>query len=191
MLGRALALLRADVPAALVNALGREGADAYDLVDRLPRGPAREAAWNAYVLQTYADKLVDAGRKDGFVRADTALYAKEVYALVAAWIERAGAGTGGTAEIPRWSSGMHSTGQLAGIREALAALRTYVAFDLASRAASPELDARLAELDASIDRVDGLWIERPPPELRGGIAGTLTAGLEQVYELGRVLALGP
>jgi len=36
-----------------------------------------------------------------------------------------------------------------------------------------------------------LWIERPPPELRGGIAGSLTAGLEQVYELGRVLALGP
>jgi hypothetical protein len=36
-----------------------------------------------------------------------------------------------------------------------------------------------------------LWIERSPPELRGGIAGTLTAGLEQVYELGRVLALGP
>ena len=76
-------------------------------------------------------------------------------------------------------------------REALMALRTYVAFDLASRAAQPELEARLAEIDACIDRVDGLWIERPPAELRGGIAGTLTGGLEQVYELGRILALGP
>ena len=40
-------------------------------------------------------------------------------------------------------------------------------------------------------RLPGLWIERPPAELRGGIAGTLTGGLEQVYELGRILALGP
>jgi hypothetical protein len=191
VLGRALSFLRADVPAALVTALGRDGADAYDLVDRLPRGPAREAAWNAYALQTYADKLVGAGRRAGFVRADTALYAKSVYALVSGWLERAHAGAGGTATLPRWSSGMHSAAQLAGMREALTALRTYVAFDLASRAAQPELEARLAEIDACIDRVDGLWIERPPAELRGGIAGALTGGLEQVYELGRILALGP
>src|SRR5207237_10514892 len=118
VLGRAFSILRADVPVALVTALGRDGADAYDLVDRLPRGPARAAAWHAYAVQTAADKLVGAGRRAGFVRADTALYAKSVYALVAGWLERAHAGAGGT-------------------------------------------------------------------------AGTLTGGLEQVYELGRILALGP
>jgi len=39
------------------------GADAYGLAERLPPGPEREAAWAAYALQTYGDKLIDASVK--------------------------------------------------------------------------------------------------------------------------------
>ena len=46
---------RADVRQAQLEPYQRVGGDAYGLVDELPRGPARLAAWNAYVLQTYAD----------------------------------------------------------------------------------------------------------------------------------------
>ena len=72
---------------------------------------------------------------------------------------------------------------------ALMALRTYVAFDLASRAAQPELEARLAEIDACIDRVDGLWIERPPAELREGIRRVLALTGPELRERCRQYAL--
>lgn len=179
MLGRALAFLRGDVPARQLAAYGRDGVEAYDLVDRLPRGRARAAAWNAYVFQTYADKLLAASRTEGFVSSGTAEQVETLYHLVA----RAEPDT----PLPRWGPGVHSTAQLAGMRDTLGALRTYVAFDLASLGLQTR---QLAAIDACIDQADGLWIRRPSVELRGGIGDALASGLEKVSHLGQLLAAG-
>ena len=80
---------------------------------------------------------------------------------------------------------MRSRDQLVGMRNTLDALRTYVAYAL-----SPELEPRLHAVDKRLRAVDALWIERPTPELRGGIGDRLAAGIREAIALGQVLALG-
>ena len=161
---------------------GRDAGDAYDLVDRLPPGRARAAAWNAYVCQTYADKLAEARR--GY-SDETARVERSLYALALAWLERADTGSDGELSLPPWGSPIRSRDQLSGMRQTLDALRTHVAYGL------PEtFRPQLAAVDARIDAVERLWIERPPPELRGGLGDALTAGLRDTIALGRELALG-
>lgn len=182
--------LRSGVPVARVAAYGRDGTEAYDLVDRLPRGPARAAAWNAYVCQTYADKLLEASRGLGYASFESARLARSLYELVATWLRRAATGACPDFELPRWRTAVRSQEELAGMRETLSDLRTHVAFDLETLAATAELKAQLAEIDERIEAVDALWIERPTPELRGGIAGLLIGGIDQARALGAVLAEG-
>jgi len=182
--------LRSGVPVARVVAYGRDGTEAYDLVDRLPRGPARAAAWNAYVCQTYADKLLDASRRLGFATFESARLARSLYELVATWLGRAATGACPEFELPRWRTAVRSREELAGMRETLSDLRTHVAFDLEALGTPAELVARLAEIDKRIEAVDALWIERPTPELRGGIAGLLISGIDEVRALGAILAEG-
>jgi hypothetical protein len=168
----------------MLASYGREGTDAYDLVDRLPHGEARAAAWNAYVCQTYADKLADACPRPS---DETARVVRSLYGLALTWLERAATDAVGSheLELPPWGTPFRSHDQLHGMRNALEALRTYVAYGL-----PPALAPRLAPVDARIDAVDALWIERPTPELRGGIGDALTAGIREAISLGRVLALG-
>ncbi|MGH2933412.1 MAG: hypothetical protein ACRDL2_02720 [Gaiellaceae bacterium] len=184
---RGLSFLRSGVPVERLAAYGRDGTDAYDLVDRLPCGPQRAAAWNAYVCQTYADKLVDATRASRFAPFDTARLARGLYALVGVWLERA-QGTPSSVELalPPWYAAPRRREQLVGMRETLYALRTHVAYDLA-----PGLQDRLAAIDRRIGQVDALWIDRPSPELAAGICDLLAAGIRDACTLGRELALGP
>jgi len=191
MLGRAIAFVRAGVPVRRLRAYGRDGADAYDLFDRLERGPARAAAWNAYVCQTYADKLVQAGERIGLVPFDTVRMVRALYALVDAWLVVAQGGEAAGArldlELPAWGTPVRSREQLVGMRETLYALRTCVAFDLQGRA---EPGADLAAVDKALEAVDALWIERPSPELRGGIGDALASGIRKACVLGCELAGG-
>src|SRR6059058_5866465 len=122
---------------------------AYELVDQLPSGPARAAAWAAYALTTYADKLVAAdGRSD---------VVAEAYACAAACLDVARGGGGALpAALPHWRTPVRSRDQLVGMRDALEALRTYLAYEL-----HDEHPAALARIDAQLTRVDELWIERP------------------------------
>jgi hypothetical protein len=168
----------------MLASYGRDGTDAYDLVDRLPPGRARAAAWNAYVCQTYADKLAAACPRPS---DQTARVARSLYALALVWLERARTDASGSheLELPPWGSPVRSHDQLVGMRDALEALRTYVAYGL-----PPALAPRLAAVDARMDAVDALWIKRPTPELRGGIGDALTAGIREAISLGRELALG-
>ena len=56
---RLAASARGDVRTADLLAYGGANSDAYDLVEQLTEpGPARFAAWSAWVIQTYADKLL-------------------------------------------------------------------------------------------------------------------------------------
>ena len=163
-----------------------ERTDAYDLVDRLPRGPARVAAWNAYACQTYADKLIAACRDSGRTRPDTALLVRDLSALVLVWLDCAeGADAPRDLPFPHWHTPDRSWEQLVGMRETLEALRTYVAFDLAQTGGD---EAELRVIDESLETVSSLWIRRPPPELRAGIGGALRNGLDAAYALGQRLA---
>ena len=118
--------------------------EVYELVDTLPRGPARVAAWNAYALQTYGDKLTAA-----CYAADTADVGRRAYSLAEEWLQRARQPAAGPGDarpalpdaLPHWHTPIRSHAQLVGMREALEALRTYVAFDLQS---SPADDASTA-----------------------------------------------
>jgi hypothetical protein len=162
--------------------------DAYDLVDRLPRGPARVAAWNAYACQTYADKLVAACRDSGRTRPDTALLVRDLSARVLVWLECAdGADPPHDRAFPHWHTPDRCWEQLVGMRETLEALRTYVAFDLEQTGGA---DGELRTIDESLETVSSLWIRRPPPELRAGIGDALLRGLDAAYALGQRLAAG-
>lgn len=160
----------------MLSSYGRNGSDAYDLVDRLPNGPARVAAWNAYVCQTYADKLAES-----CVRApeEAAPFARALYDLACTWLEHERAsGAASVLELPAWGTLTRSQEQLVAMRETLDALRTYIAFEIG------EADSRLAPVDAQLATVDELWIPRPTPELRAGIGSALTMGIKAAAALG-------
>ena len=193
MIARLVAMLRGDVPVSAFRSIRDAGVDAYELVDELPRGPARVAAWNAYVLQTYGDKLIEASETTRYVRADTAQLAERLYQLAGAWVERARSATpqvssGSADPLPHWHTAVRWQEQLTGMRRTLDALRIYLAFDLQSVREDATALTNLTAIDARIDTVDGLWISRANAELRGGIGDALAAGLDLAYALGRSLA---
>lgn len=169
--------------------------DAYDLVDELPRGSARVAAWNAYVVRTYADKLLLACSAGEYVSPDTESIVFELYELAARWVEQAREPT--PAELlqpplPHWHTPIRSQEQLVGMRETLDVLRVFLTHDLDSfHGTDPlttKLRERLAAINAKVDTVDGLWLPRATDELRGGIGDALADGLDLAYALGQSLA---
>jgi hypothetical protein len=197
---RLAAWARGDAPVAALERARLGGIDAYDLVEQLPRGPARASAWAAYVLQVYGDKLVAASKTHGYVRTDTAALARSAYGLASECVAAARELEAGRpparalpAAPPHWHTPIRSGEQLAGMREALEAMRTFLAFDLHQAAADgidvSELRAQLAAVDAALGEVDLLWIPRPPAEVRGGIGNALTNALDRAYTLGRRLAM--
>jgi len=145
---------------------------AYELVDQLPSGPARAAAWAAYALTTYADKLAAAdGRSD---------VVAEAYARANACLDAVENGGGALpTALPHWHTPVRSHEQLVGMRDALDALRTYLAYELHDENA-PEL----ARIDAQLAKAEQLWIRRPPAEIRGAIGSALAIGLDEAYALG-------
>lgn len=74
------------------------------------------------------------------------------------------------------------------MRAALETLRIHIAYELESREAKGALEDELARVDEKLAAVDLLWIERPPPEIRGGIGDALMTGLDRAYALGGRLA---
>lgn len=153
------------------------------------------AAWDAYALQTYGDKLLaNRGRSPG-ARFDTRAVAEACHRLAAECIARAegeGDAAGLPGRLPRWRTPVRDVEQLRGMREALEALRIHVAYDLerlpGDAKGSAGLRDELALVDEKLAAVDLLWIEHPPPEIRGGIGDALVTGLDRVYALGGRLA---
>lgn len=197
---RLRARARGDVPVAGLGAYARAGADAYELLDRLPpAGTARLCAWNAFVLQTYGDALAASGRTPGFVDGDAAALARRLYELVEGWLERARQAEADPAcrldvylpqPLPHGDSA--SPGQVAGMRRALDAARARAAADVAAFAAGEAAGARLRSLLAgaasAADYAERLWTPAAGPDLRETLAATLRDALDRVYELGQLAA---
>lgn len=195
-------LVRAEVPLHALDPFRNAGIDAYELVDELPRGPAKLAAWSAYALQTYGDKLMAASEPAGSVQVETAELARASYHLAGACLQRARRLAADPPQstqldlpdrLPHWHTPLRSQEQLIGMRETLEALRVHIAFDVESfagdgTASISTLRQGLAAVDAKLETVDRLWIARPPAEIRGGIGDALTTGLDRAYALGQLAA---
>jgi hypothetical protein len=184
---RVRAWIRGDVPERKLARFVGAAVDAYDLVDRLPRGSARAAAWAAYAFQTYGDKLIEASPADGYVPGDTAHVACAAFELAAGCLDVAheDGPTGALPDaLPRWNTPLRSKEQLDGMRNSLEALWIYLAFELSTRPDAVTFDERLTAIDDDLSYVRRLWMPHPPPEICGGIAGALTRGLDRAYVLG-------
>ena len=192
-----LGLIGGDIRVQTLDRVRGSSVDAYDLVDRLPRGSACLAAWNAYVLRTYADKLVSACQTGDYIDPDAATVAFRLYELSGQWVECA-QGVSSSPDLseplPHWHTPIRSQAELAGMRDTLDVLRVYLT-DAIQRLpvddpVTPQLQERLAAVNAKVDRVDGLWLPRAPDDLRGGIGDALADGLDIAYALGQTLSRG-
>jgi hypothetical protein len=161
------------VPVESLDAERHLVADAYARVEALPPGPERAAAWRAFALQTYGDRLLAACERSGVVAFETAPFAARCFRLAA--------GGAPPERVPQWQTPVRTHAQLAGMREALEVLRA----DLAGCD-----EERLAAIDAERHAVDLLWIERAPDTLRAGLGRHLQRGLDLAYGLGAERALG-
>jgi hypothetical protein len=200
--GRVRGYFRSDLPLDHIEPWSRLGTDAYDLIDTTP--PAswpRLAAWNAFVLQVYADELVRADTQSDYVGAESGEFAENLYRLVGMWLTEVRKGLADPAYSfrfplpdppPHWSTFPRTDEQLAAMRSALDTLRTRVASDLETFAGADAtkgmLRGRLAELDSDASQVESLWTREPTDQLRGAIGDALLKGLECVDELGQLLA---
>jgi hypothetical protein len=180
VLDRLRSYFKDGMPVRSIDPLRARCVGASDLVDALPSSPARSAAWAAYALETYADRLLAACARDGYVDFETARISRTALALAGNCVVIA---HGGAGEVPRllphWQTVPRSHEQLVGMRETLEALRTYLAYELGSA------DAEVVQIDAQLATVERLWIERAPAEIRGGIGDAFTNGLDLAYALGR------
>jgi hypothetical protein len=193
---------RADVPIHEIDPYRRAGSDAYDLLDLVaPASWARLAAWNAFVLQVYADNLVSAGTSGRYVTADIAVFARHVYSMANVWLEETRKAQASEAyryifrlphPLPHWNDPTRTDHQLEGMLATLETARTRAASDLegfqGDEAKQGTLQVRLAQVDSQAGYVGRLWTEHPTFELRCTIGDCLGQSLDRVYELGQLLA---
>ena len=79
--------VRADIRLRDLEPYRRAGTDAYELIDEVPPASwARLAAWNAFLLQVYADCAVAAGSNSRYVTVDVAVFARAVYSWANVWV---------------------------------------------------------------------------------------------------------
>jgi len=180
LLDRLRSYFRDGMPASGFAPLRARCVGASDLVESLPNGSARSAAWAAYALETYGDALLAACARDGYVDFESAHVARASLALAGDCVDVVRGGTGDVPRsLPHWQTAPRSHEQLVGMRQTLESLRTYLAYELGSG------DAEVAQIDAQLATVDGLWIEHAPAEIRGGLGNALSNGLDLAYALGR------
>ncbi len=207
-LARIVALIHADVPLREIAPLRSLGSDAYELIEEAaPASWERLAAWSAFMLQIYADNLVAATEPSGYVPADTAVIVRQLYGLVRVWLERARQLAESPATVlefklpsplPRWPTSKRSNPELTAMRKTLEAAHARVAADLkayagaepkaAATAAGSQLSSRMIAVESALETVALLWVGRRSDELRAAIGEALGEGLEQVNELGQLLA---
>ena len=199
--GRLSAAARGEVSTRALEMYGTANHDAYDLLERLPpEGPARLAAWCAFVLQTHADNLIHSGSAAGFCDREAFEDATTLYRLAAGWLDRARAGQASTDYVldtvvpqpyvkPR---GPQGEGQVKALRLTLWTVQSRLGADLAARSAEPvyaRLAPTLASLQSALDTGAGLPASKPSPELLATIGSTLLGALDRAYQGGQLLAM--
>jgi hypothetical protein len=194
--------IRADVRLSQVDPYRRAGSDAYDLIDLVPLASwARLAAWNAFLLQVYADRLVTAGSNGRYVMVDVATFARVLYSWANVWVIETRKALASDSyrfvfalphPLPHWGDRIYTDARLQGMQSTLETGRTRAASDLEQFAGdAPSKDAlrvRLAQIDAEAEYVARLWTQKPGLELRCTLGDQLVASLDRVAELGHLLA---
>ena len=192
--------IRADIRLSDLEPYRRAGSDAYELLDEVPAESwARLAAWNAFLLQTYADCLVSAGSNSRYVTVDVAVFARSLYAWANVWLIETRKSLASDTyrfgfdlpyHLPHWGDRTFTDAQLEGMLETLETGRTRVDSDFAVYAgASIELlRVRAAQIDAEAEYVARLWTPKPSLELRSTLGNQLVVSLDRTYELGHLLA---
>jgi hypothetical protein len=195
-------LIRADIRLRDLEPYRRAGSDAYDLLDQVPQASwGRLAAWNAFLLQTYADCLVSAGSNARWVTVDIAVFARALYGWANVWVIETRKAQASDAyrfrftlphPLPHWGDRTFTDARLEGMRATLETGRTRAASDLEDFSGNgtrlDHLRVRYAQLDAETEYVSRLWTPKPSLELRGTIGGQLTVSLDRAFELGHLLA---
>jgi len=194
--------VRADLKLSELEPYRRAGSDAYDLIDLVPPASwARLAAWNAFMLQVYADCLVAASSNSRYVQVDVATFAHQLYSTSHAWVietrkaEASDSYRFGFAlphNLPHWGVGYYPPNWLAGMRDALDTARTRAAHDLehftGDGVVRERLGVRLAEIDAQAEYVSRLWTAKPTEAHCLTLGHYLVAALDDAFELGHLLA---
>ena len=162
---------------------------------------ARLAAWNAFLLQVYADNLVAPAPPRATSPPTSRSSPATSTRCANIWVAGGAQGAGERGLLLRLPPAAPAPAlarprphRRAARRDArtLDTGRTRVASELerfeGDDAKLDGLRVRLAEIDAEAGYVERLWTEEPTYELRCTIGDCLTDGLDDVYELGHLLA---
>jgi hypothetical protein len=194
--------VRADLKLSELEPYRRAGSDAYDLIDLVPPASwARLAAWNAFMLQVYADCLVAASSNSRYVQVDVATFAHQLYSTSHAWVIETRKAEASDSyrfafalprNLPHWGVGSYAPNWLVGMRDALDTARTRAAHDLEHFTGDAQdreqLGVRLAEIDAQAEYVARLWTAKPTEAQCLTLGYYLVAALDDAFELGHLLA---
>jgi hypothetical protein len=199
--GKVGALARGEVSTAELAAYGAANGDAYDLLDTLPpEGPARLAAWCAFVVQTHADNLIASGQRQGFCERGALDEASMLYQFAGGWLDRARtASTSGGYRLdvvvpqPYFRfTGPQGAPQVSALRRTAETVQSRLGADLAERSAQPiyeRLAPAMRGLQAALDSAAGAGVGKPSPELLATIAQTLQIAVDRAYQAGQLLAM--
>ena len=206
MIRRLRAMLKGELSTGGLEPRRAAGTSAYSLVDE----PAAKAvplvgvcAWNAFALQTIADKLVEADAAAdpataGYVPRSTIGYMSECLDLVQHWLRQArivesdpNARVAGSlpARLPIWHRDEPTRlSELQGLRDAYDALEARVETELTA-ASPPELHRCDAEMRSAAEYAAALTSRHAGPVDRGEARASLLEALQHALTLGQLLAL--
>jgi hypothetical protein len=191
---------RGEVSTAAVAAFGSGSRDAYDLLEQVPQdGPARAAAWCAFVYRTFGDELLSSGSAEGYASEASVAQAQVAYQLAADWLARArdaAADPGYQLDVsmpqplPQLPHELDAQ-QLTAMRATLETLQARLGADVAALApddpARKRLEPSLEAVQSSLDTTAGA--HTGGPELLPTLAGALHGGLDRAFNLGQLLAM--
>jgi hypothetical protein len=211
--------LRGEVSAAALVVRRGAGTAAYSLADEAggadgdDRGTRlfKVCAWNAFALQTIADKMIETDAANdpataGYVPESTLRYASECLDGVPDWIRLArvvqsdpDARVGNLpARLPQWrTSESTRLGELRALRAAYEALEARVASEIqaleaataGNRGALTDIKRTRAEMESAADYAYAMSLPGVGPVDRGEARWRLLSALEKVFALGQLVAL--
>jgi hypothetical protein len=198
--------LQGEVSAGEVEARRAAGTFAYSLAEEADTDGSplfRVCAWNAFALQTIADKLIEADsaadpETEGYVPQSTLRYMSACVDLVPDWIRwariaqsDAGARVASPlpARLPLWQRDEPTRrSELQGLQAAYEALQARVETAL-TEASAPELRRVAAEMRSAADYAAAIGRRDAGPVERGEARVYLLAALQHAFTLGQLLAM--